>query len=170
MARIFSRQLSAQKVTWWLADALNAVAKKQTSLVKSNEKYKASPYPLCFTHILLRKRLKTYIHLQITHIHNNIPQTFMKLTTAILLPLLPAAINAWTLELGDQVYDGTESKVCTRATANLGSHMDWDRAWPSGCCLHLYADEICTTQNGYSCADWETNLRHDVKAFKVSNC
>jgi hypothetical protein len=96
----------------------------------------------------------------------------MKLNMIILVPLLPAAVNSWTLELGGKVFDGTGNRACSKATANAGSHLVWDRPFLSKCCLHLYSDTGCgnQNQNGYSCSDWEKDLGQNVKAFSVTNC
>jgi hypothetical protein len=96
--------------------------------------------------------------------------TTMKLNSIILLPFLPTAINAWTLVLGGQVFDGTGNRGCSRVTANAGSRLDWDRATFSDCCVRLYSDSGCGTQVGYSCSDWEKNLGQNVRGFKVTSC
>ncbi|KAF2730995.1 hypothetical protein EJ04DRAFT_514903 [Polyplosphaeria fusca] len=86
------------------------------------------------------------------------------------LPLLLPAASAWTLVLANRVWDGTGNKGCTPATTPAGSTLDWDRAWLSDCCVHLYNDASCSSQVGYSCKDWKKTTSQRISTFKVTNC
>ncbi|KAF2013579.1 hypothetical protein BU24DRAFT_424579 [Aaosphaeria arxii CBS 175.79] len=88
----------------------------------------------------------------------------MKFSNIALLAVAPAAINAWTLTLGGNVWNGKGDRDCKASVTAKGKALDWANAWYSSCCLHLYNDAGCTNQVGYSCNDWKKTLSQPVKA------
>lgn len=93
----------------------------------------------------------------------------------LLIPLLAltpmALVSGWDLVLDKQVWNGGGDQGCTGGFKyGNGELLEWDRAWYSTCCIHLYKDGKCKTQVGYSCASWKKTLDQTVESFKVDSC
>lgn len=89
-----------------------------------------------------------------------------------LLALTPMGlVDGWVLTLNKQVWNGEGDKGCTGGFKyGDGQLLEWDRAWYSDCCLHLYQDGKCKTQVGYSCGSWKKTLDQTVESFSVDSC
>jgi hypothetical protein len=84
------------------------------------------------------------------------------------LPLLSAG---WTLQLGQNVWNGRLNKGCTTTNHRTGEKLSWSRGFFEDCCIHLYRNNRCTDpQAGISCPSWNKNLGQDIRSFKVTNC
>jgi hypothetical protein len=86
---------------------------------------------------------------------------------ALPLPL----ISGWTLQLGQQVWQGTLNKGCTRTSHRTGEVLSWARSFGSSCCIRLYRNTACKDpMAGISCPSWSKNLGQDIGSFSVTNC
>lgn len=95
----------------------------------------------------------------------------MKLSIALLALTPTALVNGWVLTLNKQVWDGSGNKGCTgNFKYGKGQLLEWDRAWYSTCCIHLYADGKCDKEVGYSCGSWKKTLSQTVESFKIDSC
>ncbi|KAK1753304.1 hypothetical protein QBC47DRAFT_388174 [Echria macrotheca] len=91
----------------------------------------------------------------------------MKLLTIL---SLTTAASAWTFTFSGGVRDGKGNKGCTGITHSKGQTFEWDRAFLSDCCIHLYDDNHCGNEVGFSCSDWKKTSSRDLYSFKVTNC